>query len=493
MTESKLINLLKTFTKKEMKDFRKFISSPYFASGRNLKPLYNLLKKYYPDFKPAAFTEEKLFAKLYPGKRYEGKKSSHALSVIISEMYVMAEKFLQAERYFNTNVYKDILLLLELENRELLGHFEISSVKILKADESQPKNPSSLLKKLLFNLAKERAGRQKNTATVYSYNQNVIAAEESLIIYFLSKLSNIMLMRKMNYIKEEPKNELVELFHSHFDYEKFSEELLNTKNDGNFLVQMHIYASRLDFDYNDIVSYEALKKMIYAHKNNLTAEYFWLFSHSLINCSLFQNRGDVNYYKNDYLDLYDALLKKSIEEKNFRLLSRDLLLIKGIYNYAKICVKINRLERLEKFIKDYSKYFFEPIKKDSIYFSEGYLEFARGNFKKALELLSKTNFAMPMLFKEIKIIKMKICYELGYYDLLDSEIDAYRHFLVSTKEINETHIKSDKELMIFLRRLSRIKESSKIRDLPLLKKDINNLTFKTFHNDWLLRKIAELE
>jgi len=493
MQNLKLIILLRTFSKDEMNDFGRFISSPYFATGRNLKPLYNLLKRYHPGYATSALSGEKIFTKLFPAKKFDSKRSLHTLSVIFSELYSMAEKFLQAERYFNGNTYKDVLLLQELENREKLELFETVSMKISKVDENKPKKPSYLLKKLLFNIIQTRAGRQRNSATVYSYNQRVIKAEESLIIYFLSQLSQLALERKMNFHKETKKSELTELFNSYFDYDKFSGALLKIVKEENFLIQMYIYSARLDFDYNDKESYEALKKLMYAHKNDLEAEYFWIFSHSLINCCLFQNKGNVNYYKNDYLNIYDTLMKKSIEEKNLRLLSRDLLLIKGIYNYVKICVKINRLEKLEKFIKNYSKYFFEPIKVDSIYFSEGYLEFAHGNFRKALTLLSKTNFTIPMMVKEIKILKMKACYELGYYEFLDNEIDNYRHFLSSTKEINETHLNSDANLMKFLKRLSRIKERSEFKDLNDLASEIKGASFKTFHTEWLLNKADELQ
>lgn len=82
MQKSKLITLLKTFSKEEMKNFDKFISSPYFSRGRNLKPLYNVLKKYHPSFDSPHFTEEKIFNKLYPKKKFDGKKSLHTLETL---------------------------------------------------------------------------------------------------------------------------------------------------------------------------------------------------------------------------------------------------------------------------------------------------------------------------------------------------------------------------------------------------------------------------
>ncbi len=93
MKKSKLITLFSIFTKEEMKSFEKFIVSPYFNNERNFKPLYKILKSYYPEFDNPNLTEEKIFKKLYPGKTYN-KKSAVSLRVIESQMANMAEKFL---------------------------------------------------------------------------------------------------------------------------------------------------------------------------------------------------------------------------------------------------------------------------------------------------------------------------------------------------------------------------------------------------------------
>ncbi len=97
MQKTKLVTLLKTFSKEEMKEFEKFVLSPYFSQRRNLKKLYDVLKKHHPSFSSPDFTEEKIFRKINPGKKYEKKKSNHHLQVLVSEMTTLAEKFLGFE------------------------------------------------------------------------------------------------------------------------------------------------------------------------------------------------------------------------------------------------------------------------------------------------------------------------------------------------------------------------------------------------------------
>ena len=491
MQKSKLISLLKTFSKEEMKDFGKFISSPYFSSGRNLLPFYTIIKKHYPEFNQPSFSEEKIFQRLFKNEKYSDKKSRHKFSVIVSEMYSMTEKFIQAESFFKESVYKDILLLKELEHREALDLFWGVADRIQKLDEETPKDQFYLQKKYLYYKSLDRGSRQVKYAR--DYNDVLNSAQDSLIIYFYSELSAIIAARKLNYNKDTKLNEISELFDNCFDFEKFTSALLNIKSGRHYINQLLIYSRMLESNYNDLSSYEKLKSMLKANTNNLAVEFSYMISTSLMNCSLFQSKGDTSYFKNDYLDLNDELMKRALDEGKIRFLSRDLLLIKNIYNFVKICVKTNQLERLAEFIKQYSKYFYEPVRKDAAYFAEGYLEFARSNYEKALGLLSKANFSIPMLVKEIKIMKMKSCYELGYYDLLYNEIDTYRHFISSTKEVNEQHLQSDKELMKFFKRLAAVKEKPDPQKLLRLKKDVEIIGYKTFHTAWVLTKVNELE
>jgi hypothetical protein len=50
MRDSKLINLLKTFSEDEIKSFRKFVASPFFNSVKNYINLLKVLEKFYPGF-----------------------------------------------------------------------------------------------------------------------------------------------------------------------------------------------------------------------------------------------------------------------------------------------------------------------------------------------------------------------------------------------------------------------------------------------------------
>jgi hypothetical protein len=90
MKGSKLINILKTFSKEEMKLFEKFVASPYFNNGKNCAPLLKRLQKFYPDFDDEKLTNENIYKKLYPRKNF----NKQVIWNLNSAMEKMAEEFI---------------------------------------------------------------------------------------------------------------------------------------------------------------------------------------------------------------------------------------------------------------------------------------------------------------------------------------------------------------------------------------------------------------
>ena len=111
MKNSRLIKILKTFSKEEFREFEKFTASPYFSTGRNLVPFLNILKKYYPAFDSDEFTNEKIFSGLFPGKKFNEKNLP-----LPSLILLKTEKLRKKMKFF----LSDRLFLIEKKIRELL-------------------------------------------------------------------------------------------------------------------------------------------------------------------------------------------------------------------------------------------------------------------------------------------------------------------------------------------------------------------------------------
>lgn len=112
MKDTKLIQLLKTFSKEEIKELEKFVASPYFSRGRDLKPFYRILKSYHPEFNNLNFTYEKIYRKLYPKEKYNKSKAENVIRVLSSELTKLTEEFITI-RDLRSNEFRSRICLLE--------------------------------------------------------------------------------------------------------------------------------------------------------------------------------------------------------------------------------------------------------------------------------------------------------------------------------------------------------------------------------------------
>lgn len=126
MKNSKLIQVFRTFSKSEFKQFGKFVSSPFFSSGRNVIPLFNAFKKFYPHFEGDGFNRENILEELSQSGR---KVSCQHLKTQMSEMYRLAERFLVLQNSINEVGLNTFYFAKNCRNRGLyrLGESKISS------------------------------------------------------------------------------------------------------------------------------------------------------------------------------------------------------------------------------------------------------------------------------------------------------------------------------------------------------------------------------
>lgn len=109
MKELKLIRILKTFKHKELKDFEKFILSPYFNKGRNLLPYFKELKKFSPHFDSSNLTKEYIFGRLNKIGKFD-MKANALMNKLNSEMQKLLEAYLITKKIETSPITRGILL-----------------------------------------------------------------------------------------------------------------------------------------------------------------------------------------------------------------------------------------------------------------------------------------------------------------------------------------------------------------------------------------------
>src|SRR5258706_11284338 len=89
MLFKRLIEILKTFDKDELKKFGRFIRSDYYNTNERITVLFKELSKFYPRFDDEKLSREYLFKIIYKKRNFEDKTFRY----LLTELMGLAEKF----------------------------------------------------------------------------------------------------------------------------------------------------------------------------------------------------------------------------------------------------------------------------------------------------------------------------------------------------------------------------------------------------------------
>ena len=120
MIKSKAIELLKAFNKAELKDFEKFLNSPFHNVYETVIKLFKIVKKFYPDFESEKLNYRFLFNSLYKNKKY----SEALLRNVMSDLLKAGEDFLAHRALKHSAFEKHRLVNKELVAKKLYKHFK---------------------------------------------------------------------------------------------------------------------------------------------------------------------------------------------------------------------------------------------------------------------------------------------------------------------------------------------------------------------------------
>ena len=127
MLNTALTDILKTFSKEDLKKFGDFVASPYFNKKNTVIKLWDNIKQYYPEFKNKNLKKEIVWESLYSGKVY----NYGVMKNLIYDLNQLVEKFLEEEMLADNKYYRGLQLFYNLSDRDL-GKLSFSKYKTLE-------------------------------------------------------------------------------------------------------------------------------------------------------------------------------------------------------------------------------------------------------------------------------------------------------------------------------------------------------------------------
>jgi len=478
MNKSTLINQLKTYSQKEIKEFGEYIRSPYFNKNQSVIKLYDYIRKQYPSFDSGKLKKEFVYSKIFPNANY----NDGFMRTIMFNLSNLADGYL-AHKSFKKNYFVEKGYLLYELNERLL-------------DKQIEKNMKEIVKEF---------SKVNIHEADYFYNKFVIEYE---YFYYLNRLNLDKIEKYINnYDIENMFNHLTYFYIlraiKQYDYYINAKEICNI-NFKTELIEEIINNLKPEL-YEDAPVINLYHNVLMLHLREDDTTYFYKVKKLITEIEKDINRFETattyinleNYCKKRirkgdkaFLNELFEIIKNEIEKELYLLYGH---MSSKFYRIAvETALKLKQLEWTKQFMEKYKSKLPSAELENTYNYSLALYEFASGNYTPSLEFLSKVKYDDVYQKTELRCLTALLYYELEMDDSLFAHIDSFRHFFS-----NDKILPKDRKLYIgnflgFLRSLASHKYGNGKLNINEFKRQITEE--ENIHNkEWLLDKIVELE
>lgn len=480
MHRSKLIPVLKSFSKEEIKEFDKFLDSPFFGCKKFVLNFYRAVIKYYPEFREDDISKMKLFGKLYGEKKYD----DGLVRRIISDLIRYSEEYMKIKNFKGNSSFQIHCMLNELRKRNLDDSFRIRSESFLKKlNSSENVDPEMLLETYFANLEIKEF---RTFARDYRMHEALDKSTEALSVFFLRTIYSYI--NHKNTFAKETKNDLSlsALFFDNLNINSLSEYFENIDSRYSAYLKMIIYSFNIVNDKTDRESYYKLNELL---KDNPGYFSKWELNNIYVSCLKFltyQNERYDNIFLNESYSLYEKLLNEFYKPEPALILQ-----ISFCRNYINLCRQKARYNRIREFHKKYLPHFPKGYEDDLLNLCESVYLFEKKNFSRSLIHASKVSVDRDIFKNDVKILKIKNFYELGYFESAFTELDNLKHLISASEKLNQTTVTKGKNFLKILLKLLKSRQGEKGTDIIQITNQIEKENI-IYEKSWLLFKAKEI-
>lgn len=478
MQKSKLIQLFRSLTKKEVEGFGKFVIGQGYRQNSHLFNFYTYLKNHYPHLEGEVIDKELVYKKIMPkDKAY----SDHQIRNLMSKLNTCLEDYLLLLALQESEPERELLMLKLLKKRRQDEMF-FKRVEWLK--KRWTKNPIAGLERYLYEYELQK---------IHNNHMNISPSKERIVLnidlqdkldqyYFAAKLEHAIVTQQdislvINNDVEKHKGILFDEIYEQCQKNKIFEE--------NLHVQIY-YALLQSYRTKDSSNY-AMLKSIYLNNFALFNDIEQRDIHVLLS-----NICYLNYQKdNSYITELFEIQKLGVEQK--------LLIAKNVLSKDnfRICISVacsaEEFEWTESFIRDYQQYLEKGKRKDIVLCGEGMFCFFKKDFKKSLEKYAQAVFPDALYALQGKLVQLKCYYELETYEEpFFSFVNSYRVYLYRSKRLSEATKNRYTNFINIIEKLYVLKQHFIVDKSEKIEKLLDSST-ELINRGWLKEKLAELQ
>lgn len=485
MQNSKLLSILKAFSAGEIREFRKFIDSPFFnKEGSYLLRFYDELRKSYPEFSGEELAKERLFRKLYKDKEYNDATMRKLTSGIIK----LAGDYLRFTAYINDPDTSDLLFVKKIREKRIEKLFESESGILDKKLRSMENTVDLDYFRIRYKLELEKINFYMDFNHLIKKQQESMKAVQNYVVYdsLLNLLDigfNILVGSTTMYKGNE---DITLKFLDNMNLEVIS-EILKRDSPEFFPVFELFYKRFLGFrDFEDDRSYYIYKEIALKNLNYFTWENQFTIFISLQNICTRKFIEGKRYFTAELHDVHKEMLSRGLFVQH----SGDFMNLQTYRNIVLTASNLHCNDWITGFMNEYLPRILPEQQESLRAWSKAIVLYNKNEFSGALKELQSVKNDHYLTKHEIKAMTMKMFYELNEFESGISFAESYRKMVQNDKTYAEIHRNSYTNFSILYLKLIKIKADRKYGEAEFLKLEIEKTV--TNSKEWLLAKADEM-
>ncbi|MBI5914848.1 MAG: hypothetical protein HY842_05685 [Bacteroidetes bacterium] len=465
MQDTRLIALLQTFDRREQRELRKFTASPFFNQRQDVVGLLDLLLGCLNDAQSLPDKAETHLRLYGPDMPFDDHRVRMAMSFLLKG----TEQYLVHTEFFGDEVKVKTKLAEVYRRRNLPKHFE-RAMREAQAVQQQSPHRNAEFFNADYHVQMEQYRFAATNSRTAEHNLQAITDNLDLT-YFAQKLRQACLLLSHQAVyKTDYQFGMLEEVLAHVE----SQQLLGVP-----AIAVYYFCYRALTQPEQPDHFRQLKKLLVEECEKFPQhEIADLYLLAINFCIRHYNQGNPDYVADEF-DLYREGLKRSY------FLNNGTLSRFTYRNVVTVGLKVQAFDWVENFVNEFKEKL-EPKHRESMYsFNLARLAYERRSHGAALRLLQKSEYADLLLNLAAKALVLKIFYETGELDALDSHLSAMQKF-IRRKKVMGYHRENYLNLVLFTKKLMETHEKP---GLAALRQEIEG-TKSVAEKEWLMGEVG---
>jgi hypothetical protein len=481
MNSSKAVQIMRSLSQEELKEFSRFVVSPYFNRLKDVTKLFGILQNFHPQYGESQVDKTELFKKLFPSKPYNDARMRN----LVSDLGQLAEKYLCIKSQEKDNVYNRTAYMNYLLSRKLYGLFE----KSFRKAENTGKELSSHFRKYLMEAVKGNYflyTNRQHKAPASSYEKF-----DSLVGFYLNTMVRALYDFKVHKnMNDYEAPSLLKEFVSSFDFRGFRAKAAAggiSESERDYIdIQFYLYELLTGGNFEENLN--RLLDLASKYEKTMTQQEKYDIYLNLSNLLAFKIYEDGLDYSHLRLKVFKETIAK---QAYFHETSNAVMPLIMFFTGVNLALQIGQLGFIEFMLENLIHITPSESRQSLASYTKAQLEFANGNFEASLTHLSKVSYEIIPLRKHVKNLTLILYYELGHYDSAASLVSSYRQYLKRTGGFKGMYGEWYDNFLRFYSGLleKRAQGEQGINDSGDIKNRLNN-TLKVLFKPWLLEKMG---